>query len=244
MPHRIFQLDEVAEHLHLTTEDVRRLVRDGEIPHEMRGGRPVFRRVDIDAWASQRILGMEADRVVTYHSRAPSAVAFHLADLVEDPLILPALTSRTKASVLRDLAAAADRAGLVHDPKLFVESLIEREGLCSTALPGGLAIPHPRHHHPWLFEHSFLLIGRCVQAIPFGAPDRRPTDLFFLLGCQEDRLHLRALARLCLLAQQTALLETLRAAADASAMRAAVLAAEREALAAAAPAKPPKGRPL
>lgn len=244
MPHRVLQLDEVAAHLHLSAEDVRRLVRDGEIPHEIRGGRPIFRRIEIDAWASQRILGMEADRVAAYHSRTPSTVADRLADLLDDSLILPALTSRTKASVLRDLAAAVERAGLVHEPKVLIESLVERENLCSTGLPGGLAIPHPRHHHPWLFARSFLVVGRCVQAIPFGSPDRRPTDLFFLLGCQEDRLHLRTLARLCLLAQQTALLETLRAAADAAAMRAAILAAEREALAAAAPAKTPKGRLL
>jgi excisionase family DNA binding protein len=246
MPHRIFSLEEVAEYLHLGAEDVRALARDGDIPHEKRGSRLVFPRAAVDAWASQRILGMGSERVAAYHSRAraPSAAAHGLAGLVEDAFMAPALAPRTKASALRDLAAVAERTGLVHDPKALVESLVEREALCSTGLPGGLAIPHPRHHHPWLFARSFLVVGRCAQAIPFGSPDRRPTDLLFLLCCQDDRLHLRTLARLCLLAQQTPLLENLRAAPDGPAMREALLAAEREALAAAPPSRPPKGRPL
>ncbi|MCC7518946.1 MAG: PTS sugar transporter subunit IIA [Verrucomicrobiae bacterium] len=245
MPHRILNLDEVADYLHLACEDVRALVRDGDIPHEMRGGRPVFRRVEMDAWASRRILGLEADRVAAYHARTrATANAAGLTALVEEAFIAPALASRTKASVLRDLVALADRNGLVHDSKALVASLVEREALCSTGLPGGLAIPHPRHHHPWLFGRSFVVIGRCVQALPFGAADRRPTDLFFLLGCQDDRLHLRTLARLCLLAQKTLLLEGLRAADDASAMRAALLDAEHAALQLEPPAKRPKGKPL
>lgn len=250
MPHRVFSLEEVAGYLHLGEDDVRALVRDGDIPCEMRGNRPVFRATEIDAWASQRILGMEADRVAAYHARTQPAAsvasppASELAALVQESFIAPALSSRTKASVLRDLAGLASQTGLVHDPKALVESLVERETLCSTGLPGGLAIPHPRHHHPWLFERSFLIVGRTVQAIPFGSPDRKPTDLFFLLCGQDDRLHLRILARLCMLAQKTPLLENLRVAADAEEMLDALLTAEREALAAESSPRRPKGKPL
>lgn len=246
MPHRIFTLEEVAEYLHLSQDDVRALVRDGDIPHDLRGGRPVFPRTEIDAWASQRILGMEADRVAAYHSRTqtPARASSDLPPLVEESFIAPALSSRTKASVLRDLVAVAGNTGLVHDLKALTESLVEREALCSTGLPGGLALPHPRHHDPWLFERSFLVVGRCVQAIPFGAPDRRPTDLFFLLCCQDDRLHLRTLAHLCLLAQKTALLPALRAATGAADMLEALLGSDREATAAEPPARRPKGKPL
>ncbi len=250
MPHCIFSIEEVASYLHLGEDDVRALVRDGDIPCEMRGNRPVFRPAEIDAWASQRILGMEADRVAAYHSRtrppapADPTGASELSALVRLSCIAPALSSRTKASVLRDLVAVAGQTGLLHDPKTLIDSLLEREALCSTGLPGGLAIPHPRNHHPWLFERSFLIVGRTVQAIPFGSTDRKPTDLFFLLCCQDDRIHLRTLARLCMLSQKTILLENLRAAADAADMLDTLLAAERSALEVIPSSKRLKGKPL
>ena len=95
-------------------------------------------------------------------------------------------------------------------------------------MPGGLALPHPRSPDPYLFDTSFLVVGRPVQEIHFGATDGEPTQLFFLLCCQDDRLHLHTLARLCLLALKTDMLAQLRAAPDAGTMRNSLIAAEAE----------------
>ena len=146
-----------------------------------------------------------------------------------------AMTSKTKASVLRDLVALAEKTGQLTDPKELLESLETREELCSTALPGGIAIPHPRFHQPYLFESSFIVVGRPIQEIHFGLPDGGPTDLIFLLCCQDDRIHLHTLSRLCLMAQKTETLPQLRAAPNAAAMRDCIVAAEREVLAAGKP---------
>jgi len=69
-----------------------------------------------------------------------------------------------------------------------------------------------------------------VQEIHFGAPDGQPTTLFFLVCCQDDRIHLHALARLCLMAQKTSLLAELRQVPDAASMHARILAAEAQVL--------------
>jgi mannitol/fructose-specific phosphotransferase system IIA component (Ntr-type) len=130
------------------------------------------------------------------------------------------------------LVALAGKTGQLNDPKTLIESLEAREELCSTALPGGFAVPHLRSQEPYLFETSFLVVGRPIQEIFFGAPDGEPTHLFFLICCQDDRLHLHTLARLCLIALKTNVLAALRAAPDAQAMRDALLAAEQEILAA------------
>jgi mannitol/fructose-specific phosphotransferase system IIA component (Ntr-type) len=84
---------------------------------------------------------------------------------------------------------------------------------------------------PYLFETPFIVLGRTVQEIFFGAPDAQPTSLFFLICCQDGRLHLHTLARLCLMGQKTAILDQLRQSPDAESMHAALLAAEEEALA-------------
>ena len=52
MAHRIFNLYEVADYLHLSRGDIERLVRRNEIPFERKGEKLIFNRAEIDAWAS------------------------------------------------------------------------------------------------------------------------------------------------------------------------------------------------
>lgn len=218
MMHRILNAEEAARYLHLGRAEFERLVRDGQIPSEQRGRRRVFRLVDIDAWASRRILEAEAHDLAGLNRPARAAPGLapaemvRLAELVQPELIAPALTARTRSSVLRAMVALADHAGWVCDARALLETLEAREALCPTAVPGGVAFLHPRSPQPDLFTASRLALGRTVQPIHFGAPDGQPTDLFFLLGCREEALHLRLLARLCLMAQKTDLLAQLRAA--------------------------------
>jgi mannitol/fructose-specific phosphotransferase system IIA component (Ntr-type) len=122
----------------------------------------------------------------------------------------------------------AERTDLVSDPTDLLRMIEERERLCSTALPEGYALIHPRHHDPYMFAESFAVFGRAVQGIHFGAPDGTPTDLFFIVCCQDDRLHLHTLARLCTMCMQTGLLFALRQAETADQMLLALCQAEEE----------------
>jgi PTS system nitrogen regulatory IIA component len=233
MPYQLLNVEAVADYLHLTPADIEQRIKDQEIPFEKRGDRVVFRKSEIDAWASQRILQFPSQRLETYHENATRHVQQFLPDgaIFPDMLaagaVASAMTSKTKSSVLRDLVALADKTGQLNDSKTLIESLEAREELCSTALPGGFAVPHLRSQEPYLFETSFIVVGRPIQEIHFGAPDGEPTHLFFLICCQDDRFHLHTLARLCLIALKTTLLEELRAAPDAQGMREALLAAEQ-----------------
>jgi nitrogen PTS system EIIA component len=237
MPFQLLDLDGVANYLHLTPAEIEQRVKDREIPFEKRGDRVVFRKRDIDAWASQRILSLPGQRLADYHedsTRLTRKILPHktmLPEMLQAGAIASAMTSKTKASVLRDLVALAQKTGRLSDPQALLASLEARETLCSTAVPGGFALPHPRSHEPYLFETSFIVVGRPIQEIHFGAPDGQPTRLFFLICCQNDRLHLHMLARLCLLALKTGLLDQLREAPDAEAMRHSIIAAEEEILA-------------
>ncbi len=236
MPYRTFGLEEVARYLHLTSADVEGLVKNQDIPFEKHGQRLVFRKVEIDAWASQRILGLEGQPLAEYHqktSRDTRQIVPHEAlmpQLIRPDWIDPDLAAKTRASVLREMSALAVKTGLVSDPRALLAGLEAREELCSTGLPGGLALLHTRNPEAYLFESSFIVLGRTVQQIPFGAPDGRATDLFFLLGCPDDRLHLHTLARLCLMAQKTEILDQLRQAADAESMHQCILTAEETVL--------------
>ncbi len=225
MPYRTLTLQEVAAYLHLEPDDVSTLVRRDAIPCERAGSRLVFRRRDVDAWASQRILGFGAKPLAAYCRAASKRArekagmpALLLRGLFRREAIEPRLASRTKPSVLRDMVVLADRTGLVSSPRELLASLQERERLCSTGLADGIALLHPRNHDPYLFVESFLGLGLAPHPIPFGAPDGQPSDLFFLICCQDDRLHLHVLSRLCLLAKQPDFRDTVRAAEDAGAL--------------------------
>lgn len=236
VPHRIFNLYEVADYLHLSRGDVERLVRRNEIPHERRGEKLVFSRNDIDAWASQRIIGSGKGALAEFHKRNAAGAKEHnlskehaiIPELLKVEYVEPALKSKTKASVIGDMVGLADRTGLLLQKADLLKSLKEREQMCSTALAGGIALLHPRNHQPFMFEDSFIVLARTAQPVPFGSPDGMTTDLFFLVCCQDDRTHLHVLARLCVLCYQTTLLLDLREAASGEEMHNLLLSAEQE----------------
>ncbi len=227
-------IKEVATYLHLAVSDIEPLVRQREIPFQKQGDRVIFKRAEIDAWASQRILTLPSKRLAAYHSKSSSKVlefspgAALMPALVTLDRLKAALPSKTRASAIRDLVAIAEKTDLVSDKTELLRMIEEREQLCSTALPNGLAILHPRHHDPYMFAESFMILARAVQPIHFGSEDGTPTDLFFLVCCQDDRLHLHTLARLCTMCMETPLLENLRAADFETDMLDCILNAEEE----------------
>jgi excisionase family DNA binding protein len=236
MPFRIFSQQEVADYLHLTASDVERLLKNRDIPFEMRGKRPVFRKRDIDEWASQRILQLSDKRLAEYHQKTTHATqasfptAAIMPEMIQPSYIAPRMAAKTKASIIRDMVALAVSTGTVDDERGLLESVEAREELCSTAFPGGLALLHSRYQQLTLVEKPFIVLGHALQPIHFGSPDGHPTDLFFLICCQDVKIHLHTLARICLMAQKSAVLDQLREAEDANAMYDCLVNAEKDVL--------------
>ncbi len=221
MPHRTLNIDEVAEFVHLTRAEVEKLVRKNRIPHQKIGDRVIFRNVDVEQWASQRLLDTRAGDTKffeAFHQRSTDTHSGEsqdgaiIPDLLARGRIEPEMGAKTRASVLSEMTMLADESGMVNNPVDLLESLREREELCSTAMPDGIALLHPRHHHEYLFVESFIVFGRAGQPVPFGAPDGKLTDLFFLICCGDDKFHLHILARLCAMCTTTNLITDLRVA--------------------------------
>jgi excisionase family DNA binding protein len=232
MSHRTFNTEELAEYLHLSASDVERLLRESDIPKSERGGHLTFRRSEIDAWALQRILGMPDRRLDAYHEKSMRGTQelfpenALIPELLKTTYIDLELKSKTRASAIRDMVALAEKTGLVFDPRELLTSVEAREALCSTALPGGMALLHARNYDAYRFESSFIVLGRTIQSVPFGAPDGGSTRLFFLICCQDDRIHLHTLARLCMIAMKTDAIAKLFDASDAATAYNALVAAE------------------
>jgi PTS system nitrogen regulatory IIA component len=84
--------------------------------------------------------------------------------------------------------------------------------MASTALPSGVAIPHPHRPLAAALGESLMAYGRTASGVPFGSANGDMTDIFFLVCCRDDRTHLAVLARLSRLLLRPGFLDALRAA--------------------------------
>jgi len=127
---------------------------------------------------------------------------------------VPVGDKREVLATLVDLLVS-NHSELERDVLLSV--LLKREELRSTGIEEGVAFPHGRV--PGL---SSLLscFGRCGQGLDFDSFDGKPTHFFFVLLIPEEAegSHLRALARLNRLFQDSDFRERLLAASDAGAL--------------------------
>jgi len=139
-----------------------------------------------------------------------------LADLIARDAILPAVKAASKKQLIQEIATRArDAYGL--DARLVCEGLLAREKLGSTAMGGGVAIPHARL--PGISSITGLF-ARLEKPIDFEAADGQGVDLVFVLLAPEESGadHLRALARVSRLLRDTELRRKLRETSEAGAL--------------------------
>lgn len=86
------------------------------------------------------------------------------------------------------LPAGLDRASLL-------ERLHEREGLSSTGLGDGIALPHP-HASDLELEPPRVILGQLARPVDWNAFDGVPVDTIFLLLASSGDRHLELLSRL------------------------------------------------
>lgn len=232
MPYRNLSLEDLARHIGMDARDVRRLAEKGVLPGQMVGGEWRFNRAHLLDWLQssmhtfgaenlqnlERAMADEPDPLVLGQRLAPQAVEMHLA-------------ARSRPSVLRALVELAQRTGLVFDDAVLHAAVLDRENTGSTALPGGVALPHPRRPLHYATAEPLIAVGRVVGGVPFSAPDGRLTDIFVLICSHDDRAHLLTLARLGLMFGSTPLAEELRELDDNESALLLLLQRERELLA-------------
>ncbi|UCE59937.1 MAG: PTS sugar transporter subunit IIA [Phycisphaerales bacterium] len=203
MPYRSMSLEEFAKHVSMDMRDVRRLADRGKLPGQKLAGQWRFNRARVTEWLQQEMHTLDEPRLVALEkamgvatAEEPSRSDLRLTDMIGLEGIDLSLPAKTKNSVLRELVRLAGRTGLVYDDAGLLDALEQRESLCSTALPKGVAIPHPRQPMPYVSAEPFVCVSCIPSGIGFGAPDGGLTRLFFLVCCHTDRFHLRVLARL------------------------------------------------
>lgn len=201
MPYRNMTLDDFARYVGMDAREVARLAQRGKLPAERIGGEYRFNRAQVTDWLRRQMHLLDEPRLAALDE----ALGRH-GDVADEHLIVTEamglagidmdLRAGTKAAVLRRLVDLADRTGLLWDPDGLLDALQQREALCPTALPGGVAMPHPRRPLPHATAESLICLARVADGVGFGAEGGRLTYLFFLIVSHEDSEHLHQLAHL------------------------------------------------
>lgn len=135
------------------------------------------------------------------------------------------LKAGSKKQVLQEVAAiAAKETGL--DTRLIFDKLLERERLGTTGVGQGIAIPHGKFAELDRIHGVFV---RLEHPVDFESMDDQPVDLIFVLLAPEPSGadHLKALARVSRLLRNQGMCEKLRGAANADAIYALLIEAEK-----------------
>lgn len=212
-----YSLDELARHLGRDRREIEKLVNRGRIPGRKVAGDWQFHPTEITHWLEQEMreyTDRELAIIEQSHRTVEHATASPIAALLSRETIQVPLEARTKRSVLESMLEVAGRTWQIWQPAALLAAIQERESVLSTAFDMGVAIPHPRNPVPDALGQSLIAMGRTPSGIPFGAPNRGLTDIFFLVLCRDSRTHLHVLARLGRLLQKPGFVDELRLALD------------------------------
>ena len=135
----------------------------------------------------------------------------NLQDYTTGSAFLPHLKCDSLESAVRKLVLGLGTAGIVVDEDPLVAEVMRREKEGSTAVGGGLVIPHARFEG---LTGVHIALATLDQPLEIPTEDGAPVDIVILLvGPHDDpRQMLRVLARLARLVKDEAFLDKVRAA--------------------------------
>lgn len=190
----IMTLSEIAEYLKVAERTILRMIHKNEIPCVKIASQWRFVKTIIDDWLiskMQVIPQNDFSRMIEQE--------FHLIPLsriIKEENIILNLKAGTKKEILIQLLQPLLQQKIIpQQSDDFLNKLLDRENMASTALGNGIAIPHIRNvkENP---KGPILITGICKEGSNFEALDNELTHVFFLLCSDSEIAHLRIMAKI------------------------------------------------
>lgn len=232
MDNEIMDLEQLASYLQRDVRELHKLANRGHLPGMKVGGEWRFASAEIHYWLETQMPAYseaQLSALETGANRGADDCQPLLTPLLSEAAMAVPLAAGTRASVLRQLVAVAEQTWQVYNPAAMLAAIQQREELGSTALEGGVALPHP--HRPLadtIQGESLLAYARTPRGIPFGAPDGGLSDIFFLVCCRDRTTQVRVLARLARALLRPEFIDQLRSAATVRETYEVIVQAENE----------------
>ncbi|HJT78674.1 MAG TPA: PTS sugar transporter subunit IIA, partial [Gemmataceae bacterium] len=189
MGNDMMDLPQLASYLQRDLREVSKMVSRGHVPGHRVGGEWRFARAEINHWLETQLPGYSEQQLTALetHGHRETEQEGLVSELLPQACMAVPLSATTRSSVLRELVQLAEQSWQVYDPDAVLQATRQREDQASTALPSGVAIPHPRRLPATVLGDSVIAYGRTASGIPFGEPGGHLTDIFFLVCCRDDR---------------------------------------------------------
>jgi PTS system nitrogen regulatory IIA component len=200
-------IEEVSSLLNLPLGTVQRWIRQGKIPVYSFEGEYVFLEKDLRKWAKSRHIVLSSKSTGTAHQNANQKC--RLVAALQRGGVLRGVAGDDISSILKGLVESAPLDHAIDRDELFIR-LIEREELSTTGIGRGIAIPHPRS--PLENAPAEPCITTCFldRPVDYGAIDRLPVFVLFLMLSPSPDIHLMLLAKLSHLLRRPSFLDLLK----------------------------------
>ncbi|NOZ64609.1 MAG: PTS sugar transporter subunit IIA [Caldiserica bacterium] len=131
-----------------------------------------------------------------------------LIEVMGENLIIDELKHREKDEIINEIASKFKEAGVIKDETKFIEEVKAREQIESTAIGGGIAIPHARSD---TVEKLTVAFAKSKEGIDFDSLDGKPVHLIFMIAAPPDvkKGYLQILARIARLCKNERMKEAL-----------------------------------
>lgn len=118
-----------------------------------------------------------------------------ITELMTEDIMTLDLEATTKKEVIVELSQLLYDAGKVSDLDKFIGEIESREGLSTTGVGYGIAIPHAKTK---FVKTPALAFGKSEKGIDFASMDDEDAHIFFMIAAPADgaNLHLQTLAKL------------------------------------------------
>lgn len=215
-------LRDAARLLQVSEKTLYRWIRKGVLPAYRIHDEYRFNRVELEEWAVTHHRPLRA--AAPGSAAAPAMPLPNLGAAIQRGGIYYRVGGRNREQVFE---AVVTLPGIPRhiNTALLLEMLRTREQLASTAVGGGIAIPHPRNPLVLGVDEPTVLLCFLEHAVDFGALDGKRVQTLFLLLSPTVEAHLQTLARIAFVLQDAAFRKLLerQAASDAILARLAAL---------------------
>jgi PTS system nitrogen regulatory IIA component len=187
-------LREAARLLHVSEKTLYRWIQKGILPAYRIHDEYRFNRVELEEWAvaHQRPLRPPAPSAA---SAANQGTPPNLGAAIVRGGIYYRVGGRARDQVFESIVALPGIPRHINSAHLL-EMLRAREGLASTAIGDGIAIPHPRNPLVLGVDEPTVLLCFLEHCVDFSALDGKCVQTLFLLLSPTIEAHLQTLARI------------------------------------------------
>lgn len=205
-------IPEVSRLLNISERLLRRWVEEGSIPFYPAAGDGFFHGNELLEWAGSRKMTLTAEAVERLKVQADEMP--WLVQALRLGGIHQGLQGRSRDEVLAEVVMRLP-LGRMECREAMLEAFLAREALASTAIGGGIALPHVRNPaslpffraHPDILSFSKPAVGLFFleEPVEYGALDGRPVGILFALLSPSVKVHLHLLSRLSFVLTQAPL---------------------------------------